>query len=152
MKPQTALVWIILAVLMLAYLIYYNIKMTKILRKVLKLTDESKDRCVSLLDRMRSCTDRKEQKDILREYEAEEQKMTEIFSKIGLKLIDFKLEYGRLPDGTIIQADEISPDTSSIWDADKNHVDKDVYRRDLGDLIPVYQKVLAGLQAEFEGK
>ncbi|MEY8508270.1 hypothetical protein AALA78_08565 [Lachnospiraceae bacterium 42-17] len=81
MKPQTALVWIILAVLMLAYLIYYNIKMTKILRKVLKLTDESKDRCVSLLDRMRSCTDRKEQKDILREYEAEEQKMTEIFSK-----------------------------------------------------------------------
>ncbi|MFZ2695666.1 MAG: phosphoribosylaminoimidazolesuccinocarboxamide synthase, partial [Lactococcus raffinolactis] len=35
---------------------------------------------------------------------------------------------------------------------DNNHVDKDVYRRDLGDLIPVYQKVLAGLQAEFEGK
>lgn len=78
--------------------------------------------------------------------------LTEIFAKIGLKLIDFKLEYGRLPDGTIILADEISPDTSRLWDADNNHVDKDVYRRDLGDLIPVYQKVLAGLQAEFEGK
>ncbi|MBR2762776.1 MAG: phosphoribosylaminoimidazolesuccinocarboxamide synthase [Lactococcus sp.] len=78
--------------------------------------------------------------------------LTEIFAKIGLKLIDFKLEYGRLPDGTIILADEISPDTSHLWDADNNHVDKDVYRRDLGDLIPVYQKVLAGLQAEFEGK
>ena len=78
--------------------------------------------------------------------------LTEIFARIGLKLIDFKLEYGRLPDGTIILADEISPDTSRLWDADNNHVDKDVYRRDLGDLIPVYQKVLAGLQAEFEGK
>lgn len=78
--------------------------------------------------------------------------LTDIFAKIGLKLIDFKLEYGRLPDGTIILADEISPDTSRLWDADNNHVDKDVYRRDLGDLIPVYQKVLAGLQAEFEGK
>lgn len=78
--------------------------------------------------------------------------LTDIFAKIGLTLIDFKLEYGRLPDGTIILADEVSPDTSRLWDADNNHVDKDVYRRDLGDIIPVYQKVLAGLQAEFEGK
>lgn len=78
--------------------------------------------------------------------------LTDIFAKIGLKLIDFKLEYGRLPDGRIILADEVSPDTSRLWDADNNHVDKDVYRRDLGELIPVYQKVLNGLQAEFEGK
>lgn len=78
--------------------------------------------------------------------------LMDIFAKIGLKLIDFKLEYGRLPDGRIILADEVSPDTSRLWDADNNHVDKDVYRRDLGELIPVYQKVLNGLQAEFEGK
>lgn len=81
MKPQAALVWIILAAVMLAYLIYHNIKMTKILRRVLKLTAESKDRCVNLLDRMKSCSDRKEQKAILKEYEAEEQRMTEIFAK-----------------------------------------------------------------------
>jgi phosphoribosylaminoimidazole-succinocarboxamide synthase len=78
--------------------------------------------------------------------------LTDIFGQIDLKLIDFKLEFGRLPDGTIILADEVSPDTSRLWDAENNHVDKDVYRRDLGDLIPVYQQVLKGLQAKFEGK
>ncbi|MDR1605904.1 MAG: phosphoribosylaminoimidazolesuccinocarboxamide synthase [Streptococcaceae bacterium] len=78
--------------------------------------------------------------------------LTDIFAQIDLKLIDFKLEFGRLPDGEIILADEVSPDTSRLWDADNHHVDKDVYRRDLGDLIPVYQQVLAGLQTKFEGK
>ncbi|MGX7048453.1 phosphoribosylaminoimidazole-succinocarboxamide synthase [Lactococcus piscium] len=78
--------------------------------------------------------------------------LTDLFAKIDLKLIDFKLEFGRLPDGTIILADEISPDTSRLWDVDNNHVDKDVYRRDLGDLIPIYQRVLTDLQTEFEGK
>ncbi|MDN6437309.1 MAG: phosphoribosylaminoimidazolesuccinocarboxamide synthase, partial [Lactococcus sp.] len=78
--------------------------------------------------------------------------LTDLFAKIELKLIDFKLEFGRLPDGTIILADEISPDTSRLWDVDNNHVDKDVYRRDLGDLIPIYQRVLTDLQTEFEGK
>ncbi|GFH42286.1 phosphoribosylaminoimidazole-succinocarboxamide synthase [Lactococcus hodotermopsidis] len=78
--------------------------------------------------------------------------LTAIFGQIDLKLIDFKLEFGRLPDGTIILADEVSPDTSRLWDAANNHVDKDVYRRDLGDLIPVYEKVLRGLQNEFEGE
>ncbi|MDN6029920.1 MAG: phosphoribosylaminoimidazolesuccinocarboxamide synthase, partial [Lactococcus plantarum] len=74
------------------------------------------------------------------------------FSQIELKLIDFKLEFGRLPDGRIILADEISPDTSRLWDADNNHVDKDIYRRDLGDIIPIYQRVLDDLQTKFEGK
>lgn len=78
--------------------------------------------------------------------------LTELFSQIELKLIDFKLEFGRLPDGRIILADEISPDTSRLWDADNNHVDKDIYRRDLGDIIPIYQRVLDDLQTKFEGK
>lgn len=78
--------------------------------------------------------------------------LTELFAKIDLKLIDFKLEFGRLPDGRIILADEISPDTSRLWDAENNHVDKDIYRRDLGDIIPIYQRVLTDLQSKFEGK
>lgn len=78
--------------------------------------------------------------------------LTELFSKIDLKLIDFKLEFGRLADGRIILADEISPDTSRLWDAENNHVDKDIYRRDLGDIIPIYQRVLDDLQTKFEGK
>ena len=68
-----------------------------------------------------------------------------IWSEIGLTLVDFKLEFGRTIDGTIILADEISPDTSRLWDADGNHMDKDVFRRNLGDLIETYQKVLTAL-------
>lgn len=71
-----------------------------------------------------------------------------IWSEIGLTLVDFKLEFGRLADGRIILADEISPDTSRLWDAEGHHMDKDVFRRDLGDLISVYQEVLAKLQGQ----
>ncbi len=81
MKPYVALIWIFLAAVMLIYLVCHNIRMTKILRKVLELTEESKERCVNLLERMKSCPYSKEQRDILKEYEKEEQTMTEIFSR-----------------------------------------------------------------------
>ncbi len=55
------------------------------------------------------------------------------FLHLGVKLIDFKLEFGRLPDGTIVLADEISPDTCRFWDAKTNEkLDKDRFRRDMG--------------------
>ncbi|WBW49724.1 phosphoribosylaminoimidazolesuccinocarboxamide synthase [Peptoniphilus equinus] len=65
------------------------------------------------------------------------------FLKINLKLVDFKIEYGKDSDGNILLADEISPDTCRLWDKDTNQkFDKDIFRRDLGDLIEGYQEVL----------
>ncbi|MGR1411648.1 phosphoribosylaminoimidazolesuccinocarboxamide synthase [Streptococcus agalactiae] len=69
------------------------------------------------------------------------------FAQIGLNLIDFKLEFGFDKDGKIILADEFSPDNCRLWDAEGNHMDKDVFRRDLGSLIDVYQVVLEKLIA-----
>lgn len=63
------------------------------------------------------------------------------FAEIGLKLIDFKLEFGFDKDGKIILADEFSPDNCRLWDADGNHMDKDVFRRGLGELTDVYEIV-----------
>ena len=61
----------------------------------------------------------------------------------GVTLVDFKLEFGRLPDGTIILADEISPDTSRLWDsATGEKLDKDRFRRDLGGVEDAYREVL----------
>lgn len=52
---------------------------------------------------------------------------------MGIRLVDFKLEFGRTGDGTIVLADEISPDTCRLWDKDTNEkLDKDRFRRDLG--------------------
>ena len=68
------------------------------------------------------------------------------FAEIGLKLIDFKLEFGFDKDGKIILADEFSPDNCRLWDADGNHMDKDVFRRGLGELTDVYEVVWEKLQ------
>ncbi|WP_392367160.1 phosphoribosylaminoimidazolesuccinocarboxamide synthase, partial [Streptococcus suis] len=68
------------------------------------------------------------------------------FAQIGLKLIDFKLEFGIDSSGQILLADEFSPDNCRLWDADGNHLDKDVFRRGLGELTEVYEVVLAKLQ------
>ena len=66
------------------------------------------------------------------------------FAGIGVKLIDFKIEAGRLPDGTIILADEISPDTCRFWDAKTNEkLDKDRFRRDLGRVEEAYQEIFS---------
>lgn len=69
--------------------------------------------------------------------------LKEFFMKINLKLVDFKIEYGKTDDGEILLADEISPDTCRLWDKDTNKkLDKDIFRRDLGDLIEGYREVL----------
>ncbi|MDK2868239.1 MAG: phosphoribosylaminoimidazole-succinocarboxamide synthase [Clostridiales bacterium] len=68
------------------------------------------------------------------------------FLERGLKLIDFKLEFGVFK-GNVILADEISPDTCRLWDAETNKkMDKDRFRRDLGDVEATYQEVLGRLQ------
>ena len=78
--------------------------------------------------------------------------LTELFAKVGLVLVDFKLEFGR-SNGQILLADEVTPDTCRLWDERTNeHMDKDVYRRDLGDLIPVYQEVYNRLSELTEEK
>ena len=70
-----------------------------------------------------------------------------IFADIDLTLIDYKLEFGKDKDGKIILADEFSPDNCRLWDKDGNHMDKDVFRRDLGELTSVYEVVLEKLQS-----
>ena len=71
-------------------------------------------------------------------------KINEFFLKMDLKLVDFKLEFGKDADGNIILADEISPDTCRLWDVNTNEkLDKDRFRRDLGDLVQGYEEVLS---------
>lgn len=65
------------------------------------------------------------------------------FKTLGVKLVDFKLEFGRLQDGTIVLADEISPDTCRFWDAETNEkLDKDRFRRDMGGVEDAYQEMM----------
>ena len=67
----------------------------------------------------------------------------------GVTLVDFKLEFGRLADGTIILADEISPDTSRLWDAEtKKKLDKDRFRQDLGGVEEAYAEIMARLKTQ----
>lgn len=72
--------------------------------------------------------------------------LIEILAKIGIKLVDFKIEMGRTSDGTLLLADEITPDSCRLWDqrdgsGKVEHLDKDLFRRDLGDIIPAYEEV-----------
>ena len=65
------------------------------------------------------------------------------FLEVNLRLVDFKLEFGRTGDGNIVLADEISPDTCRLWDRDTNEkLDKDRFRRDLGHVEEAYQEVM----------
>jgi phosphoribosylaminoimidazole-succinocarboxamide synthase len=69
------------------------------------------------------------------------------WSGCGVTLVDFKLEFGRLPDGTIVLADEISPDTCRLWDtATGKKLDKDRFRRDLGGVEDAYQEIMQRLR------
>jgi len=68
---------------------------------------------------------------------------------LNIELIDFKLEFGKLPDGTIVLADEISPDTCRFWDSTSGEkLDKDRFRRDLGNVEGAYQDILKRLLGE----
>ena len=69
----------------------------------------------------------------------------------GVTLVDFKLEFGRLSDGTIVLADEISPDTSRLWDSETHEkLDKDRFRRDLGGVEEAYAEIMKRLEANLE--
>nr|WP_244244624.1 phosphoribosylaminoimidazolesuccinocarboxamide synthase [Marinilactibacillus kalidii] len=73
--------------------------------------------------------------------------LTELFASLDIRLVDFKLEFGKTEDETIVLADEISPDTCRLWDANTNDsLDKDIFRNDLGDIIPLYEEILKRLK------
>lgn len=68
------------------------------------------------------------------------------FQDIGVDLVDFKIEFGRDENGDILLADEISPDTCRLWDKEtKQKLDKDVFRRNLGNLTDAYELILSRL-------
>lgn len=68
------------------------------------------------------------------------------WAQCGVTLVDFKLEFGRLSDGTIVLADEISPDTSRLWDTQTGEkLDKDRFRRDLGGVEDAYAEIMKRL-------
>ncbi len=79
-------------------------------------------------------------------------KLKAFWKECGVILVDFKLEFGRLPDGTIVLADEISPDTCRLWD-EKTHekLDKDRFRRDMGGVEDAYAEVMKRLLAHDNG-
>ena len=79
--------------------------------------------------------------------------LVNIFHKAGIKLVDYRVKLGYAPDGTIILADEISPDTSRLWDeATGECLDKDRFRHDLGYICDNYQIVLDRITNILEGK
>jgi phosphoribosylaminoimidazole-succinocarboxamide synthase len=75
--------------------------------------------------------------------------LTHYLKDLNIELIDFKLEFGRLDDGTVILADEISPDTCRFWDTvTKEKLDKDRFRRDLGNVEGAYNEIMKRLLGE----
>ena len=75
--------------------------------------------------------------------------MVNFFKKLNIDLIDFKIEFGKTPDGTIILADEISPDTCRFWDSTTHEkLDKDRFRRDMGGVEEAYQAIMKRLMGE----
>ena len=91
-----------------------------------------------------------EEIDLIKKYAFQVNDLLKGFLKgVGIDLVDFKLEFGKLPDGTIVLADEISPDTCRLWD-EKTHekLDKDRFRRDLGGAEEAYQEVMRRLMGD----
>ncbi len=86
--------------------------------------------------------------DVIRRYALRvNEVLREFWASCGITLVDFKLEFGRLADGTIILADEISPDTCRLWDSKtKEKLDKDRFRRDLGGVEDAYAEVMRRLR------
>ena len=89
----------------------------------------------------------KEEIEVIRQYAFEINAQLKAFwADCGVTLVDFKLEFGRLSDGTIIVADEISPDTCRLWDSKTGEkLDKDRFRRDLGGVEDAYAEVMKRL-------
>lgn len=75
--------------------------------------------------------------------------MLDFFKKLTIDLIDFKIEFGKTSDGTIILADEISPDTCRFWDSTTHEkLDKDRFRRDMGGVEDAYAEIMKRLMGE----
>lgn len=75
--------------------------------------------------------------------------LKEFFTKLNINLIDFKIEFGKLPNGEIVLADEISPDTCRFWDATTGEkLDKDRFRRDMGNVEGAYIEILNRIKGE----
>ena len=73
--------------------------------------------------------------------------LSAFFASLNLKLVDFKLEFGRTKDGKIVLADEISPDTCRFWDMTTgDRLDKDRFRKDLGNVLEAYEEILRRLE------
>ena len=85
---------------------------------------------------------------LIRQYSLRiDHELRKFWRKCGVTLVDFKLEFGRLTDGTVILADEISPDTCRLWDsATGEKLDKDRFRRDLGGVEEAYREIMRRLE------
>ena len=91
-----------------------------------------------------------EEIELIRTYALKVNELLKGFMKeIGIDLVDFKLEFGKTADGTIVLADEISPDTCRLWD-EKTHdkLDKDRFRRDMGGAEEAYEEVMRRLMGD----
>ena len=86
---------------------------------------------------------------LIEEYSFKINKELQAFwAQCGVTLVDFKLEFGRLADGTIVLADEISPDTCRLWDSKTGEkLDKDRFRRDMGGVEEAYAEIMGRLQS-----
>jgi phosphoribosylaminoimidazole-succinocarboxamide synthase len=74
-----------------------------------------------------------------------------IFKQVNVQLVDVKMEFGRLPNGALLLADEISPDTARLWDASTmERMDRDRFRHDMGRVMEMYDEVLKRLQTIYE--
>ena len=77
--------------------------------------------------------------------------LTKLFFSIGLDLVDFKIEFGTDKDGNLLLADEISPDSCRLWKTGTRiSFDKDLFRKDKGDILDAYKHILDSLENEFK--
>ena len=92
--------------------------------------------------------------DTIKEYSFKvNEALKEFWKSCGVTLVDFKLEFGRLSDGKIVLADEISPDTCRLWDSKTGEkLDKDRFRRDLGGVEDAYQEIMGRLEKQMGDK
>ena len=97
---------------------------------------------------MKLCT--AEELDLIKSYALRiNEILVPFFKELNIDLVDFKLEFGKLADGTSVLADEISPDTCRFWDSTTHEkLDKDRFRRDLGGVEDAYQEILRRLMGE----
>ena len=73
--------------------------------------------------------------------------LSRLFAEKGVKLIDIKFEFGVSPDGDVLLADELGPDIMRVWTKEGESLDKDVFRKDKGDLMTAYTKLFNILTA-----